>query len=366
MNWKFPSMSLVFLCFAHLAFAEDGDVPDPRNVLTETHEEERSLLRELQVIDEQREILQAEVSTIEEKKTAIRDRKSLSEAQLVASSRDLQIQKQSLRKKVEALYMLRKRGLARLIFGSEDPTELRRRSTYLMYIINAAAEIMNDYKSVVDKHSQALSNVESDVEALSSLEAEYRLKEAALQDQRVLKMEFLKDVRSRRATALQLLAEVSQSQYNLQQRLIREPSQPTNTNFKDLYGNLDWPVKGNLFRRFGRQNDPLTGETINSLGIDIQASFGTPIRVVADGVISLAQFIPAYGQTVAVEHGSYSTVYAHMNGIRVKLGQKVKSGSVLGLVGNTGLTDENNGYLLSFEIRYNRTPQDPLPWLTPR
>ena len=45
---------------------------------------------------------------------------------------------------------------------------------------------------------------------------------------------------------------------------------------------------------------------------------------------------------------------------------KSKPGSVIGLVGNTGLTDENNGYLLGFEIRYNRTPQDPLPWLMPR
>ena len=71
-----------------------------------------------------------------------------------------------------------------------------------------------------------------------------------------------------------------------------------------MYGELPWPVNGTLFRRFGRQKDPITGESINSLGIDIQAPFGTPVRVVSNGVVSLAQFIPAYGQTVAVDHGS--------------------------------------------------------------
>jgi murein DD-endopeptidase MepM/ murein hydrolase activator NlpD len=80
-------------------------------------------------------------------------------------------------------------------------------------------------------------------------------------------------------------------------------------------------------------------------------------------VVTLAQFIPAYGHTVAISHGSYSTIYAHLNGILVSQGQQIQTGSTIGQVGNTGLTDQNNQTLLTFEIRYNKTPQNPLPWL---
>jgi murein DD-endopeptidase MepM/ murein hydrolase activator NlpD len=67
---------------------------------------------------------------------------------------------------------------------------------------------------------------------------------------------------------------------------------------------------------------------------------------------------------VAVKHGSYTTIYAHLNGIRVRKGQKIQAGDVVGLVGNTGLT-EGDGYMLTFEIRYNGHAQNPGPWLAP-
>lgn len=362
-------LSLIGLGFAasciSLAIAEEPQ--DPRSILTQAHEEERSLLKELQAIDEQLAVLQSEVANMDSKRQAIVERKSLSELKLGQAEKDLEKQEDVLSDKIKALYMLRKRGVARLIFGAEDPADLRRRTTYLFTIIKAASDVHHEYQSVYDKHKQAVDDVEEDSDALQALEAELQIKQAALIDQRNQKQQFLSGVRSKRDSALRLLAEISQSQYNLQQRLNgTTPTSSNNTNFRDLYGVLPWPVNGTLFRRFGRQKDPITNESINSLGIDIQAPFGTPVRVVADGIVSLAQFIPAYGQTVAVDHGSYSTVYAHLNGIRVKLGQKLKPGSVIGLVGNTGLTDENNGYLLGFEIRYNRTPQDPLPWLKPR
>ena len=72
-----------------------------------------------------------------------------------------------------------------------------------------------------------------------------------------------------------------------------------------------------------------------------------------------------YGQTVAIQHGTYKTVYAHLAGIRVRQGQRVSQGDVIGLVGNTGLTD-GQGYVLTFEVRYNGTKQDPRQWLRPR
>jgi murein DD-endopeptidase MepM/ murein hydrolase activator NlpD len=81
--------------------------------------------------------------------------------------------------------------------------------------------------------------------------------------------------------------------------------------------------------------------------------------------VQLTEYVPGFGHTVVVDHGSYLTVYAHLSGIRVNRGDPVVAGGVVGLVGNSGLT-EGDGYMLTFQVRYNGTPQDPLLWLERR
>jgi septal ring factor EnvC (AmiA/AmiB activator) len=142
-------------------------------------------------------------------------------------------------------------------------------------------------------------------------------------------------------------------------------TQVTPASFADTYGKLSWPLNGTVLRRFGKQKDPLSGESIQSNGIDIQAPRGSRVTSVYDGVVALAKFIDTYGQTVVINHGRYSTVYAHLSGLNVQQGQRIQAGTTVGMVGNSGITDAQNTNWLSFEIRYNKTPQDPLRWLKP-
>ena len=73
-------------------------------------------------------------------------------------------------------------------------------------------------------------------------------------------------------------------------------------------------------------------------GMDYTAPVGTEIYATGDGeVIRVQKKRTGYGLNVIIRHGyGYETLYAHMNKIKVKRGQKVKRGEVIGLVGNTG------------------------------
>jgi murein DD-endopeptidase MepM/ murein hydrolase activator NlpD len=144
------------------------------------------------------------------------------------------------------------------------------------------------------------------------------------------------------------------------------PAAPaTNAAFRSSYGRLPWPTSGRVVRGYGVGKDPLTGEATRNTGVDIEAPYGTPFRAVYAGTVQQAGFIRGFGQTVVLDHGAYSTVYAHANGLKVVAGQPVAQGDVLGFVGNSGLVD-TSGYLLHFEVRYHGTPQDPLVWLQAR
>ena len=84
-------------------------------------------------------------------------------------------------------------------------------------------------------------------------------------------------------------------------------------------------------------------------GLDLTAPRGTEIYATGDGVISRAKISQrGYGNEVIIDHGfSYKTRYAHLYKILVKVGQKVKRGQVIGLVGNTGLSTAPH---LHFEV----------------
>jgi murein DD-endopeptidase MepM/ murein hydrolase activator NlpD len=81
-----------------------------------------------------------------------------------------------------------------------------------------------------------------------------------------------------------------------------------------------------------------------------------------DGAIIFAAYDGAYGNKIAIQHaGGLVTWYAHLSAFEVKVGEKVKAGQLIGLVGSTGNT---TGPHLHLEIRPTADiPVDPLPWL---
>ncbi|OAQ20563.1 M23 family metallopeptidase [Thermosulfurimonas dismutans] len=109
------------------------------------------------------------------------------------------------------------------------------------------------------------------------------------------------------------------------------------------------PCRGYISSRYGRRKDPFTGKPAFHTGIDIVSYPGTPIRATADGKVIYAGNHSGYGKVVVIRHGfGYSTLYGHLKKIKVRAGQKVKRGQVIGYLGNTG---RSTGPHLHYEIR---------------
>lgn len=353
-----------------------GAQPDPMYELEAARSEERSILeqlntldRELQLVREQREGIQDRLASMED---GVRQQEDVAaSAQALLDQRRPQV-----KVRLGALYRLHRRGLARIIFGAEDPAELRRRSTYLVAILQGDLSRIRGFSQAISDRATARANVEKDRVAMTALRAELQLQEAELREQRARRMSMLDDIRNRRALSYRALAEYDQVSDTMDRRLvalggdadaIARQARTINPegSFRALYGRLPWPTTGRLTRRFGPYIEAINNQQYDSPGLELTTEFGTPFRAVFDGEVKLADFVPGYGLTVGVEHGPYTTIYSHAESITVRVGDQVRSGDTLGVVGNSGLTDGKN-HVLGFEIRYNGAPQDPLPWLTPR
>lgn len=119
---------------------------------------------------------------------------------------------------------------------------------------------------------------------------------------------------------------------------------------------IQWPTTGILSSGFGRRGRRFHG------GIDISADRGTPIRAVADGVVVFSGRGPGgYGKMVMLDHGAHLiTLYAHNDRNTVRVGERVRRGQTIGLIGDTGRA---SGPHLHFEVHRHGQLVDPLRWL---
>jgi murein DD-endopeptidase MepM/ murein hydrolase activator NlpD len=119
-----------------------------------------------------------------------------------------------------------------------------------------------------------------------------------------------------------------------------------------------WPIFGWLTSVYGTRKDPFTGRPDFHAGLDISANRGTPIRATADGTVQSAAYQGNYGNAVVIDHGyGLATRYGHMSGFRVRAGQRVRRGEVIGYVGATGRATSSH---LHYEILLNGQAINPM------
>ena len=109
---------------------------------------------------------------------------------------------------------------------------------------------------------------------------------------------------------------------------------------------------------FGMRFHPILKRMRMHQGVDLTAPRGTKIYAAGDGVVTRAGRNGGLGKNVLINHGySYRTTYGHMSKVLVKVGQRVKRGEVIGLVGSTGLSTCPH---LHYEVRKNGVPVNPV------
>lgn len=114
---------------------------------------------------------------------------------------------------------------------------------------------------------------------------------------------------------------------------------------------LGRPVSGSISSHFGKREDPVNGKGAFHSGVDMRARNGEKIVATADGTVIQANNNGYYGRFVEISHGNgFTTRFAHLQGYKVKKGDKVKRGQVIGLVGSSG---RSTGAHLHYELCQN-------------
>lgn len=160
----------------------------------------------------------------------------------------------------------------------------------------------------------------------------------------------------------------------------RDLKLPKSTNDSLLRRKVDESEKYNFNLNYGERGDdntlygvfffkPIEGTVSNSIniseghyGVDVVATVGTPVKATLDGTVILAEWTPNDGYVVHIQHQkNVVSVYKHNSTILKKVGNKVKAGDVVAILGNSG--KHTSGPHLHFEIWQNGNPINPQAYI---
>ena len=109
---------------------------------------------------------------------------------------------------------------------------------------------------------------------------------------------------------------------------------------------------------FGMRNHPILKQSSHHNGLDIAAPEYSHVRAIYEGTVVFADTYANYGKLVTIRHkGNTASMYGHLSEIRVNVGQRVKTGEIIGRVGSTG---RSTGAHLHFEFKKNGVSVNPL------
>jgi len=236
----------------------------------------------------------------------------------------------------------------------------------------------NSMKRIIQSDMQVLENQTLDLEKLNQLqgrlvkqmavktelEADLNLQIRIKEKETLKKESILNEIRQKKKLSQAAIESLKAFAMNLDEKMKtfgREgASSLKKSSFSYQKGRLRVPVKGKIVSKFG----PLrTGDykafTFQS-GIDIKVERGEPVRSVFEGEVMFAQWLKGYGNLLIIDHGdNYYTLYAHVQEVFKKMGEKVDTGEVIATAGDTGSI---KGLCLHFEVRHHGKPVNPMKW----
>ena len=319
---------------------------------------------------------------------------------LTASIQKLQKQQSAqqtiLAKQLDAAFRLGQHSGLQLVLSGEESQRSERILAYFGYLnearqktINTLAETRTDLaaqrktlKAKQEQQAQLLTQQQAQQKTLeqarvnrqktlTSLEASLEKDQARLvelrQNETRLRDQIAKAEREARARAEREAREAEKVRAKEQQAKKRGSSYKPTESERSLMsrtgglgrpgGQAIWPVRGRTIHRFG---EPLQGE-LRWKGMVITAAEGSEVKAIADGRVLLADWLQGYGLVVVVEHGKGDmSLYGYNQSALVNVGQQVKAGQPVALVGTSGGQGQPSLY---FEIRRQGQAVNPQPWL---
>jgi septal ring factor EnvC (AmiA/AmiB activator) len=259
------------------------------------------------------------------------------------------------------MYKLGQARYARLLLSAPDLRRLGQASRTVAALAKIDRDKLAEHEHTLAELKTARAALEERKRQAAATRASAERAQAAALRAEQAHNDLIRDIDERRDLTAQLAGELQSAQQKLQTTLRGMPggtsADAAVLPVRPFRGELDWPLQGDIRRRFGRT---ATGATSPSNGMEIGAADATTVAAIHEGVVAFAGAFTAFGNLVILDHGSdIFSVYGDLLEVGVAKGARVDRGQAVGSAGPL----PGGGTGLYFELRVDGKPVDPLQWL---
>lgn len=350
------------------------------NLLKETSREKNESLSELRIIANKLDLRENVLKGLADEIDLLNSRISLNTLAIDMMESDLLVLRKDYEKAVLNSYRISK-GNSEIgyILSARDFNQGYKRLKYLQQVAKfrrSETEVILDLKNEVELSRKKL---EEDLKKVSELKTRQEEQKNLLQGEQDRKQRIVRSLNNKEKQLQRELEEKKRIAKRIETeiaRVIEEERRRTakaevspeqrvlSDSFYENRGKLPWPVdKGVITSRFGIHNHPvLKYVTEKNSDIEITSSGTTPVKSVFKGVVGSIVSIRGANMTVIIKHGKYLTVYSNLVNVKVKTGEAVETGKVIGTVYND--PEKGNEAILKFMVTEEKNELDPELWIS--
>lgn len=330
-------------------------------VRTEAQSAERQLAEadlELGIRTHELELAAAAEKTLEEESQVL-------QAQLAALAPQLERQKEELGRRAAALYRMGGLSYLRIVLSLEERRNPLEAISILSYLVSRDARLVARFRDARENMAARQASLGERRERLRETRAVVEGRRRAVALAVAQKQQVLARLRSQESGTAQQLAALEEKARRLQ-RLVDALSRQKRgldpqIDIRSVQGALDWPVRGEIVERFGRQRNAKFSTWTENNGVKLSAPPGAEVRAVFQGTVLFSQWFKGYGNLIILDHGKrVFSLYGNVKSASVAAGDRVLTGQPIAGVGEG--EDPGSGYLY-FEVRRDNRPEDPQKWL---
>lgn len=316
--------------------------------LQNINREMKRFVEERSALDQERILTDAQLKTIAEKMQKIESH--------------LGVQRTKLLAKLGSMNKFNQEAWLSFLLNAKNSAQLERNMKILAMIGQRDVQSMKDYSRLNKDLARQKSQFMDRLAYVKGLQEKIGDMEKSLKEQTELRGQLLAQMKEKQQRTVQKLRQMQATQSHsralaesgILDALLGNP-------FAERKGQLLAPVDGPVTQNYGVIRDNEYHLILSHRGWMYEAIEKSPVRAVFEGHVVHKGHFPEYGNFVIVDHGDhFYTVYAMLGSSEVKVGDPVKEGQNLGLVG-TNPFDGRSG--LYFEIRHFAETMDPKAWM---
>jgi len=290
-------------------------------------------------------------------------------AEKISIQTQIDNQKSALASQLKSAYVAGDYDFAKMIFNQDEAGKFERMLTYYQYLNKARQSQIESFRALIKALETVQIKLDTQELQLTSLLTQQSSQSSQLRNQQQKRFNTFKtleqQIRSDQARVSQLQQEesdlqsaIDQAEVAAQQALQR--AEKADIELVGLEGKerqLIVPAGGSIQRLFGKRRQ---GQ-VRWKGIVINGESGAPVSAVADGVVLYADWLKGFGLVSIVDHGKgYMSVYGRNQALLRNVGELVRAGQTISLVGTSGGQERAGLY---FEIRHKGKALNPNLWL---